>query len=146
MLAVSASEFASIWAARPAFNLPESADELNVIEIAASELSVASLKSAITTAGRTQAPDLIVLRTTDDAHTLTFESAADEIKLAFDSTKYGALTIVGFGTRPLTIAGGVADVGRREPRLDNDRRRQRIGDRRRRQRDRRNANPLQRNA
>ncbi|MBQ7112207.1 MAG: hypothetical protein IJO06_13485, partial [Thermoguttaceae bacterium] len=122
LLAVSASEFAAIRAAHPAFNLPESASELNVIEIAASELSVASLKSAIATSGTTQAPDLIVLRTTDDAHTLTFESAADEIKLAFDSTKYGALTIVGFGTRPLTIdaagqsraaslTSGVANLG-----------------------------------
>jgi hypothetical protein len=47
---------------------------------------------------------------------------ADEIKLAFDSAKYGALTIVGFGTRPLTIdaagqsraaslTSGVANLG-----------------------------------
>ena len=77
--------------------------DVNIIEIDAANLSVVELKVAIDTAGTTAIDDLIVLRTTDSANTITFWSWVDEISINIDAEPYGKLTVVAFGAKPLTI-------------------------------------------
>ncbi|MDO5566790.1 MAG: hypothetical protein Q4G59_09050, partial [Planctomycetia bacterium] len=61
-------------------------------------------KAAIATAKTTTTDDLIVLRTTNSANTITYTDATDEIMIQdIAQGTYGKLTIVGFGTQALTI-------------------------------------------
>ncbi len=102
LLAVTAGEYASICSAYPGFNLPASMASINIIEITPDQLGVASLKNAITTAGSTALPDLVVLRTTDTQNTITYASSADAVSIDISSAQ-GAISVVGFGSKPLTI-------------------------------------------
>ena len=108
LLSVTAAEYEAIREAYAGLELPEPVEgtipaDLNIIEIDAANLSVSNLKAAITAAGTTTTDDLIVLRTTDEANTITYTDAADEISIDLDSESYGKLSIVAFGTKPLTI-------------------------------------------
>ena len=109
LLSVSAAEYASIRDSYAEFNLPASESDVNIIEIAASKLSVAALKSALDEAGGTTADDLIVVRTTSKSNTVTFAKASDSISVELDSSIFGKTAIVALGTKPLTInAKGLA--------------------------------------
>ena len=103
LLSVTPAEYAEIRASYAEFDLPESMDELNVIEIAADQLSAAQLKAAVEAAGASAGDDLLVVRTVADAHTIEYGSAADEVSVTFDYTEYGVLSIVGYGTTALTL-------------------------------------------
>ena len=102
LLAVTAGEYASIRSSYPEFGLPADMASINIIEITPDQLSVASLKSAITTAGGTALPDLVVLRTADTQNTITYASTGDTVRIDIPSAQ-GAISVVGFGSRPLTI-------------------------------------------
>lgn len=99
LLSVSAAEYAEIRAAYADFGLSENMADVNIIEIESANLALAHLKAAITTAG----DDLIVVRTTDSANTITYTDTSDEITIHINSTTYGKLNIVGFGTKSLTL-------------------------------------------
>ena len=103
LLAVTAGEYDTIRSTYPGFNLSADMASINIIEITPDQLSVANLKSAITTAGGTTLPDLVVLRTTDAQNTITYASSADAVSIDISSWTKGAISIVGFGSRPLTI-------------------------------------------
>ena len=83
--------------------LPESVEELNVIVIDDSNLSMTALKTAIDAAVASEMPDLIVVMTTDENHTVTFAGAEDKLRIDIPFSKFGPLTLVSWGTRPLTI-------------------------------------------
>ena len=101
---LSASEYAALTEQYSSLSLPETMDDLNVITLDLSEGDgLNSLRSAIAEAGQTTASDLIVVRTTDTANTLTWTSSSDELKINIDSTQYGTLTIVGLGDTSLIL-------------------------------------------
>ena len=95
LLAVTPSEYDTIRNTYTDFALPANMAELNVIEVASNQLGVSSLKSAISSAANTLAPDLIVLRATSSENTIFYSSPSDVVVIN------SSVTIVGFG------AGGV---------------------------------------
>ncbi|MDO4586065.1 MAG: choice-of-anchor Q domain-containing protein, partial [Planctomycetia bacterium] len=103
LLTVTTAEYDAIRAEYADFGLPEIMSDVNIIEIEEANLSIANLKAAIETAGTTALDDLIVLRTSDSANNITYAAASDEISINIDAVSYGKLSIVGFGTVPLTI-------------------------------------------
>ena len=102
MLAVTAAEYNAIRGTYPSFGLPADMGSINIIEISASSLSVASMKAAISAAAATTLPDLVVARTTASQHTITYAGSLDGLAVSAASTQ-GALTVVGFGETPLTV-------------------------------------------
>lgn len=122
LLAVSLAEYASIRAAYEEFELPESANSVNIIEIPAADLSISSLKDAIEQAGSTKKDDLIVVRTTNAANTIAFTKASDQITVELDYDIFGKTTIVALGpkqllvdakgfSRAMTVAVGTLQLG-----------------------------------
>lgn len=115
LLSVTAAEFSSIYNAYPEFSLPSTLSSFTsngstARDIAAADLSVANIKSAIAAAKATPGDDLIVVRTTNAKNTITFAAATDIFTVDFnstDSTTYGtccgSVTIVALGDAPLTI-------------------------------------------
>ncbi|MDO4627884.1 MAG: choice-of-anchor Q domain-containing protein, partial [Planctomycetia bacterium] len=113
--ALSSSDYSAIYTEYADLNLPETQSELNIIEIANTDLSLENLKSAIATAKTTVEDDLIIVRTTADNNTITYTAQTDEIIIDVDS-QHGSVTIVsinadGTFTNDLTIdANGVCRV------------------------------------
>jgi hypothetical protein len=103
LLAVTATDYENIRANYEEFALPSSKSDVNVIEIESNSLSIENLKEAITQAAATAEDDLIVLRTTVGNNILLFSSVDDAMTISIDSSAYGSLTIVAYGTNPLTI-------------------------------------------
>ena len=98
------AEYLDLAAQYSALNLPETAADLNIITLDLSEGDgLSSLKSAIAEAGTTAASDLIVVRTTGIANTITYAAATDEIAINIDSTQFGSISIVSLGTQNLTL-------------------------------------------
>ncbi|MBQ3351048.1 MAG: right-handed parallel beta-helix repeat-containing protein [Thermoguttaceae bacterium] len=99
------AEYTQIRAQYPEFDLPELQADLNVMTITPDDgaLSLADLKSAIADAGTTTLPDLILVRTTASANSVTYASAEDEISINIDATQYGSITILGWGTEKFTL-------------------------------------------
>ncbi|MDO4628281.1 MAG: CARDB domain-containing protein, partial [Planctomycetia bacterium] len=85
------------------FSLPEDSETINIIEITNENLSIESLKTAISEAQSTAEEDLIVLRTTSDKNAIEFSSSADTLSINFSSTDFGAISIIATGDAPLTI-------------------------------------------
>ncbi|MDO5554266.1 MAG: choice-of-anchor Q domain-containing protein [Planctomycetia bacterium] len=81
----------------PEFVLDDSAI---VHEIAAADLSAASLQSVIELAASSPEDDLIILHTTDANHTITF---TEDSEFVIDLADKGRLTIISQGTQNLTI-------------------------------------------
>ena len=76
---LSTSEYANLRAEYAEFNLPANMNNLNVITLdLAQGDGLSQLKSAISTAGTTTKSDLIVVRTSNTANTLTYTAAEDE--------------------------------------------------------------------
>lgn len=103
LLSVTPAEYADIRSSYAEFNLPASIDEINIIEITADRLTSAEIRSAVDAAAATAGDDLIVVRTAEGAHTVTYASASDEIAVTLNSSEKGALAIVGYGASPLTV-------------------------------------------
>jgi len=102
MLAVNPAVFHEVRAAYPDLNLEASmADQYNVIEITADELSDASLRAAITEAGTTAENDLIVVRTTYTQNKITL--GGTELTININAATRGSVAIVSLGTEKLTI-------------------------------------------
>ena len=102
LLSVSPVEYATIRSTYADFVLPADMDQVNIIEIRTDQLSVANLKGAITAAAGKALPDLVVVRTSDTQNTITYASWADALAIDIPATQ-GAISIVGFGSRPLTL-------------------------------------------
>ena len=101
---LSADEYADLRAQYADFNLPENMADLNVITLDLAEGDdLSTLKSAITTAGTTTKSDLIVVRTTDTANTIKYTAAEDELIIGIDASEFGSVTIVGLGSKPLSL-------------------------------------------
>ena len=102
---LSASEYAALTAQYSSLSLPETMDDLNVITLDLSEGDdINSLKSAIAEAGQTTASDLIVIRTTDTANTLTVPATVtSSFDINIDVTQYGTFTVIAIGDIPLQI-------------------------------------------
>ena len=100
---MTATDYENIRANYEEFALPSSKSDVNVIEIESNSLSIENLKEAITQAAATAEDDLIVLRTTVGNNILLFSSVDDAMTISIDSSAYGSLTIVAYGTNPLTI-------------------------------------------
>ena len=101
---LSTSEYADLCDQYAEFNLPANMNDLNVITLdLAQGDGLSQLKSAISTAGTTTKSDLIVVRTSDTANTLTYTAAGDELLIDIDASQYGSITIVGLGTKSLTL-------------------------------------------
>ena len=95
---------AELDAIRSSYGNFEIASDVNVIEIQASQLSVASLKNAIQQAKASGLrDDLIVLRTTDNNHDILFKNASDELVFDTPVEEYGIITFIAKGTQPLTL-------------------------------------------
>lgn len=103
LLSVSAAEYAEICAAYADFGLSQTMYDVNIIEIDAANLTLVSLKTAIAEAGNTESDDLIVLRTTGAANTITYTDVTDAISINIQSEYYGTLSVVAFGSKPLTV-------------------------------------------
>ena len=114
LLSVSAAEFAALSQAYPKLDLPESAANLNVVEIQADELSLESIARAVELAASTPQDDLIVLRTSDANYQLDLGNAT--ISIDVDSVNFGSITVASLGPRALQIATtsveGAIDVER----------------------------------
>jgi hypothetical protein len=97
---ISTSDYAALREQYPDFNLPADQSELNVMT---ADCYLTDLKSAITQAGKSTKPDLILVKTTDDANTITYSSSSDAISINVDASQYGSVTIIGWGTKELTL-------------------------------------------
>ena len=91
---IGSAEYQDIRASYASLSLPEDFNKINVIEI--TDLTAASLQAAFDQAAQTTTDDLVVLRTDSDNYTLNLESTAVTVNI--DSTNYGKLTVVGFGS------------------------------------------------
>ena len=122
LLSVSVEEYASIRSAYEEFALPLSANDVNIIEIRAEDLSIGALKNALDQAGSTKKDDLIVVRTTNTINTVSFTKASDQLNVELDRDIFGKTTIVALGpkslivdaknlTRALSLAVGTLDLG-----------------------------------
>ena len=119
LLAVTAAEYDAIREMYTGLNLAESSDNLNLIEINANKLTSESLWQAIDAASKSEADDLVVIRTSDLYNTMALGDGTMEINL--DSAHYGSLSIVGYGSQMLqitgveapllTISGGTVNIG-----------------------------------
>ena len=103
LLTVTATDYQNICANYAEFGLPSSADDINVIEIEAADLGIDALKEAIGQAAASAEDDLIVLRTTASRNVLLFSSADDALTVEIDPAVYGSITIIAYGTSPLTL-------------------------------------------
>ena len=101
------SAYAALRIQYPDFDLPEEKSTLKVwtvdLDEGATELKLEDLQTAISNAGESEEPDLILVKTTDDANTITYSSSEDELIINIDSTERGSITIVGYGAKPLTL-------------------------------------------
>ena len=91
LLSVSPWEYKQILQMHPEFDLPETASDVNIIELDANSLSADNLQSAIDQAAQTPQDDLIVVRTTEKSNTV---SIANTISVNLDSSEKGAVTFV----------------------------------------------------
>ena len=105
LLSVSGAEYDAIRAAYPDLDLPESLESINAVDLPAENLTVESLQQAIAAAGETVEDDLLVVRTSDSAHTLVLDG--NPIRVSVDSERFGSLAIVAFSSAetnvPLTV-------------------------------------------
>ncbi|MBR5415341.1 MAG: fibronectin type III domain-containing protein [Thermoguttaceae bacterium] len=109
LLAVTATDYQNICANYEEFGLPSSSDDVNIIEIEAADLTIDALKDAIGQAAASEQDDLIILRTTAGQNVLLFSAAEDALTIEIDPVKNGSITIVAYGTTPLTLdASGYA--------------------------------------
>ncbi|MBQ5367937.1 MAG: pre-peptidase C-terminal domain-containing protein, partial [Thermoguttaceae bacterium] len=102
LLSVSTAEFEAIRDAYAALDLPKTASELNVLEIAPSDLSYESVTRAIERAASTPEDDLIVLRT--DGARYQLDLGAANFSINVDSSVSGSVSLASFGARALQIA------------------------------------------
>ncbi|MDO5580862.1 MAG: right-handed parallel beta-helix repeat-containing protein [Planctomycetia bacterium] len=79
------------------------ADDLNLIVIAAEDLSIASIKSAIANAAETESDDLILIRQSEHQSDLIFTDASDVLLINSDAASKGRITIIADGNAPLRI-------------------------------------------
>lgn len=101
---LSASEYADLRAQYADFNLPENMEDMNVITLDLAEGDgLTALQDAITTAGTTEKSDLIVVRTSETANTLTYTSDENELYIEIDANDFGSVTIVGWGVQNLML-------------------------------------------
>ena len=109
LLAVTSTDYQNICANYEEFGLPSSSDDINVIEIEAADLTIDALKDAIGQAADTEQDDLVILRTTASQNILLFSSADDALTFEIDPKIVGSVTIIAYGTSPLTLdASGYA--------------------------------------
>ena len=103
--AIDDAEYTQIRAQYPDFNLPELQADLNVMTITPDNdaLLMADLKSAISEAGTTTQPDLILVQTSSSANNVTYSSSEDEISINIDATQYGSITILVRGEEQFTL-------------------------------------------
>jgi predicted outer membrane repeat protein len=104
MLSVSVADFTAIKSQYADLELGNYAD-YNIIEITTANLTATSFDNAITQAGVSVKPDLIVARTTATQNTI---SSAWGPNIDIPVATKGSITIVGFGVRNLTITGGAS--------------------------------------
>lgn len=105
LLSVSGAEYDAIRAAYPDLNLPESFESINAVDLSAANLTAESLQQAIAAAGETVEDDLLVVRTSDSAHTLVLDG--NPIRVSVDSERFGSLALVAYSSTetnvPLTV-------------------------------------------
>ncbi len=84
-------------------SLPDSSEDINIIQIAADELNAQTLFLALEEASQTKEDDLIVLQTTDENRTIDL----GELTLTIDvsSADYGSVTLLGYGDSMPRITG-----------------------------------------
>ena len=105
LLAVTTAEFNQIrefYAEDLEIWFPPAFSDCNIIEITASELSESSLRNAIDQAAPATGYNLIVVRTTETENKITLSGSELAINI---ETRESNVTIVSFGSMPLTIDG-----------------------------------------
>jgi len=100
-VSITSDEFAAIRAQYTGLNLSADMADYNIIEIIADELSDANLRYAIGESQATPQNDLIVIRTTATQNKITL--GGTELAINIDASQRGSVTIISFGTNPLTI-------------------------------------------
>ncbi|MGN1064630.1 MAG: hypothetical protein ACI4QC_04400, partial [Thermoguttaceae bacterium] len=94
-----------IRAAYPDLNLPESFESINAVDLSAENLTAELLQQAIAAACETFEDDLLVVRTSESAHTLVLDG--NPIRIAVDSERFGSLALVAYSSTetnvPLTV-------------------------------------------
>ena len=80
----------------PDFVFPENSAELNVIEIAANDISLEAIRSALITAASTDQDDLVLIHTPDTGTTLTY-AAGDSLTIDIDAENFGCVTLLADG-------------------------------------------------
>jgi hypothetical protein len=113
MLSVSLGEFDLLREQYADLNLSENMADYNFIDISAEQLSAASLKNAVATAGQTAQNDLIVVRNNGDT---IIDFGAETWNIDIDSALYGNAVIVSLGSGILTLQSsaetGVVNVAK----------------------------------
>ncbi|MBQ2790396.1 MAG: hypothetical protein IJE97_12245, partial [Thermoguttaceae bacterium] len=117
LLSVTPTEYADIRELYSSFELAENLSEINAIDLSAATTS-AQVQAALDAAKATPQDDLIVLRTTAEASSVSFERT---ITVDFDESVSGKLTIVSYGDALLSassdegaifsVVSGSANVG-----------------------------------
>jgi len=113
LLSVSPSDYAIIRENYQTLNLPETLEEINVIEIDAQDFAGQSLQNALDKASETPEDDLIVLKA--DESSGVFNLADATLRVDVDSDAYGSISIVSYGrsgasTLVSTSPNGAFDV------------------------------------
>ncbi len=103
LLTVLPAEYASLRDTWSHFDLPESLDNVNIIEIAADNLSITALRAAINSASNSPEDDLILVQTTQAKHALTFSQSDSEFLISTDPVASGSITILASGDIPLEL-------------------------------------------
>lgn len=105
---LTSGEYTDLTAKYSALELPGTADELNIITLDLSEDDgLTELKSAIAEAKRTPQSDLIVVRTTADANTITYTASGDRLEIPIDIGAYETgKTALGVPGWSVSVLGG----------------------------------------
>ncbi|MBP3694024.1 MAG: fibronectin type III domain-containing protein [Thermoguttaceae bacterium] len=105
---LTSGEYTDLTAKYSALELPGTADELNIITLDLSEGDgLTELRSAIAEAKKTPQSDLIVVRTTADANTITYTASGDRLEIPIDIGAYETgKTALGVPGWSVSVLGG----------------------------------------
>ncbi len=95
LLSVAPSDYAIIRESYPTLNLPETFEEINIIEINAQDFANETLQQAFARASETNADDLIVLRS--EVTGSVFDVGSTSVVVDVDSNAFGSISLVSYG-------------------------------------------------
>jgi len=95
LLSVSPGDYAVVRESYQALDLPETAEEINIVELDVRDFTGESLQEAVERAGKTPENDLIILKA--DSENNVFNLGEKTLNVDVDSDVFGSISLVSYG-------------------------------------------------